>query len=131
MAHRLEFDVEHKILLIIHWGAVHGREIETLGDELKLRLSELNPSAAISDFSEASAVDISSHMVRHLAMKDTTSVLRTLPRIIVAPDDHKFGLARMYEMCAYPPFVALQVVRSKKEALAELGVRDPQFTKLV
>jgi hypothetical protein len=130
MAHRLEFDFQHRILLILHEGTVLGREIEKLGDQLKPRLGILNPSAAISDFSRATAVDIDSHMVRHLAMKDAASCLRMLRRFIVAPREHQFGLARMYEICAYPPFVDLRIVRSKEEALAFLGIQNPEFQTL-
>jgi hypothetical protein len=130
MAHRLEFDYQHKILLIIHEGSVHGPEIEKLSDQVKARLSELNPSAAISDFSEATAVDINSHMVRRLAMRDAVSFPPTMRRFIVAPRDYQFGLARMYELCARPPFTALRVVRSRKEAFAELEVQNPEFEKV-
>ena len=123
MPHRVEFDVEHKILLVIHEGEVHGREIEELGDKLRPLLGELNPSAAISDFSEATAVDINSQMVRHLARKDTSSFPRRIRRFIVAPHDYQFGLARMYELSAEPPFADLHVVRRKEDALATLGDR--------
>jgi len=130
MPHRLEFDLEQKILLIIHEGEVHGWEIDKLGDELRPQLFRLNPSAAISDFSEATSVDMNSQMVRHLAVKDTSSFPRTVRRFIVAPRDYQFGLARMYEMSADPPFAALRVVRSRKEALAALGLRNLKFEKL-
>jgi hypothetical protein len=130
MAHRLEFDFQHRILLIIHEGSVRGREIEKLGDQLKPQLGALNPSAAISDFSGATIVETSSDMVRHLAMKDAASCLRALRRFIVAPREYQFGLARMYEISAYPPFVDLRVVRSKEEALATLGVQNPEFEEL-
>jgi len=130
MAHRLEFDFQHRILLIIHEGTVHGQEIEKLGDQLKPQLSVLKPSAAISDFSGATAVDINSQMVRHLAMKDAASCLRILRRFIVAPQEYQFGMARMYELWAYPSFVDLWVVRSKEEALATIGVPNPKFERL-
>jgi len=130
MAHRLEFDFQRRILLIIHEGTVNGQEIETLGDHVRTQLDVLNPSAAISDFSGATAVDIDGQMVRHLAMKDAASVLRSLRRVIVAPREYQFGMARMYEICAYPSFADLHVVRSKKEALALLGVQNPGFEKL-
>lgn len=91
MAHRLEFDFQHKILLVIHEGAVEGREIEQLADQLKPRLGELNPSVAISDFSEVTAVDIDTHMIRHLAMKDTVPITnwclherRTIRQLLVS-----------------------------------------------
>ena len=130
MPHRIEFDLEHKILLVSHEGEVDGREIEKLGDELRPQLGKLNPSVAISDFSEATAVEINSQMVRHLAMKDRSSFPPTMRRFIVAPRDYQFGLARMYEMSADPPFAALRVVRSRKEALAALGLRNLKFEKL-
>jgi hypothetical protein len=130
MAHRLEFDFQHRILLIIHEGTVHGQEIEKLGDQLKPQLSVLNPSAAISDFSGATAVHITSYMVQHLAMKDAASCLRILRRFIVAPREYQFGLARMYELCAHPPFVDLCIVRSKEEALTIIGVQNPKFERM-
>jgi hypothetical protein len=130
MPYSLEFDLEHRILLVIHEGEVHGWEIEKLGDELRPHLGELNPSVAISDFSTATTVNVSSQMIRHLATKDT-SFPQTMRRFIVAPPDHLFGLARMYEMSADPPFAALQVVRSREEALTALGGPNLKLERLV
>jgi hypothetical protein len=130
MPHRLEFDFEHKILHIIHQGEIHGRDIEKLGETLRPQLPKLDPSAAISDFSQATTVHINSQMVRRLAMKDTSSFPRTIRRFIVAPLDYQFGLARMYEMSADPPFTALSVVRSVEEAFAALGFQKLKFEKL-
>ena len=130
MPHRLEFDFEHRILHIIHEGEIHGRDIEELGDQLKPQLGELNPSATISDFSPATSVHMNSQMVRHLAMKDTFAFPQTMRRLIVAPLDYQFGLARMYEMSADPPFAELSVVRSLEEAFAALGFQNLKFQKL-
>lgn len=130
MAYRLQFDSKQKVLLVIHEGEVHGWEIESLGDGLRRRFGELNPSITISDFSTATTVDVSSEMIRHLAKKDG-SFPKAMRRFIVAPADHLFGLARMYELSAHPPFAALQVVRSREEALAAIGIEALKLEPLV
>ena len=130
MAYRLQFDSKQRVLLVIHEGEVRGWEIESLSDELRQRFSELNPSTTISDFSTATTVDVSAEMIRHLAKKDG-SFPKTMRRFIVAPLDYMFGLARMYELSAHPPFAALQIVRRREEALAAIGTESLQLEPLV
>ncbi|HKI25386.1 MAG TPA: hypothetical protein VKA07_03625 [Candidatus Sulfotelmatobacter sp.] len=129
MAYRLQFDSKQKVLLVIHEGEVHGWEIESLGDELRRQFSELNPSITISDFSTATTIDVDAEMIRHLAKKDGS--FPTMRRFIVAPLDYMFGLARMYELSAHPPFASLQVVRSRADALAAIGPETLMLEPLV
>ena len=130
MAYRLQFDSKQKVLLVIHEGEVHAWEIETLADELRQRLSELNPSTTISDFSTATTINLTTDMIRHLAERDA-AFPPTMRRFIVAPLDYMFGLARMYELSAHPPFASLQVVRRREDALVAIGTDTLKLEPLV
>jgi len=130
MPHRLEFDSHRRILLISHEGEVYCREIEQLSYALRSRLGELKPSVTISDFSTATRVHFSPPEIRHLAKIDA-SFPPTMRRFIIAPRDYMFGLARMYELSADPPFVGLQVVRSRQQVLSALGEQNLKFEQLV
>ena len=129
MPYHLEFDSEHRILLVIFEGEVHGWEISEASNEVRPRFSDLNASAVISDLSAVTNADFTGSMVRHQAKVDV-SYLQKVAFIMVAPRTHLYGLARMYELSANPSFAALRVVHSREEAFAALDVQDPKFDRV-
>ena len=50
-----------------------------------------------------------------------------VPTYLVAPSDIAFGMSRMYQLAGGKTRSALKVVRSREEALADLGVRNAVF----
>jgi hypothetical protein len=44
------------------------------------------------------------------------------PRVVIAPTDYKFGIARIFEIEGEPTRPSLHVVRSVREAWAILGL---------
>jgi hypothetical protein len=54
----------------------------------------------------------------------------TRPRVIVAPEERVFELARMYQILAENTRPALTVVRTMHEAFAELDLQSPHSEPL-
>jgi hypothetical protein len=129
MAHHFEFDSANKILLVVLEGDVEGREIGTINHEIRDYVERLEPAGGISDFSAVKKFDVSSYSMRIAALEPSPYPEET-PRFIVAPTDYLFGMGRMYELVADRPMAKLGVVRTREEALAALGVREPKFERV-
>jgi hypothetical protein len=129
MPYHFEFDPEHRVLLVILEGDVEDSEMQRINNDIRARVSELNPSAGISDFSRVTTFNVTAHVMRMAALQPSPYPEET-PRYIVAPRDELFGMARMYELIANRPLDKLKVVRSRKDALAALGVKNPRFERL-
>ena len=122
MPFRFEFDREHRILLVLLEGEIRDSEVMTIKSVAASYLDRLRPAAAIADLSAMNIFHISGQTVRTAARQP--SYVGAIPSYIVAPEDHLFGMARMYELAGA---ANLHVVRSREEALAALGVRNPKF----
>ena len=129
MPYRFEFDVEHKILLIVLEGEMVARDVESFQGEIQKRVREFDPVGAIADFSAVTRFDAPGDALRKAALQPAPFP-STTPRFIVAPTDFLFGMARMYELAANRPNEMLKVVRSMAEALNGLGVQNPTFVRL-
>lgn len=82
----------------------------------------------IVDFSTVTEFALSSNLLRQLAnqepcVPDATS----RPRVIIAPQAHVFGLARMFQIMGETTRPLLNVVHTLDEAFAALGVQSPKF----
>ena len=129
MPYRFEFDVEHKLLLIVLEGDILVRDVEPFNGHIRQRVEELKPSSAIADFSGVTSFDVAGDTLRRAAGQPAPFPVET-PRYIVAPSDYLYGMARMYQLAANRPQEKLQVVRAMKEALSALGVQNPNFVRL-
>ena len=129
MPYRFEFDAENKILLVVVEGDVQTSDLRTFMEDLRTRVNQLHPAAGITDFSAITAFSASADIVRAAAALPAPYPDDT-PRFIIAPEDYLFGIARMFELVADRPHAKLKVLRSRKQALAILGVQNPSFEKL-
>jgi hypothetical protein len=129
MPYYFEFDPEHRILLVVLEGDVVEREMLKINGDIKAHVTDLNPSAGISDFSAVTTFAVASHTMRLAALQPSPYDEQT-PRFIVAPRDHLFGLARMYQLIGSRTRAKLQVVRSREEVFSALGVQNPKFERL-
>jgi hypothetical protein len=78
----------------------------------------------IIDFSGVSAYKISANFTRAFA-QEKPLFKREAKQIIVAPQTHVFGMARMAQILRERQLPNIQVVRSLAEAYAILGVKHP------
>ena len=63
-----------------------------------------------------------------IAARESSPYEAGVKRFLVAPGDHVFGMSRMYQMTAKEKSrAAMRVVRTREEALEELGVSDAAF----
>jgi len=129
MPHHFEFDDEHKLLLVVMEGDVDGAEIVLIDEEMRARISRLQPAAGISDLNLVQNFNVPAQVMRSAALQAAPYPPET-PRFIVAPSDLMYGMSRMYELVANHPAGKLEVVRSREEALKRLGISDPKFEVL-
>lgn len=76
----------------------------------------------IIDFSQVTALKVSKEFVWALA-KQQPIFSREAKQIVVAPQNHVFGLARMTQMLREQQLPNIEVVRSFKQACEILGIR--------
>lgn len=126
MPGHFEFDSQHKILLLVAEGHIEDPEIMAAKDSIAAQVKRLKPSAGITDLSAVTDFDVSSEAMR-AAARQPSPYPEAIPTFIVAPLDHLFGLARMYELFGSLNRTNLKVVRSRQEALAALGAPDAKF----
>ena len=125
MPFRFEFDPEHRILLVLFEGDMRDSEALTIKAAVTSCMEQLRPAAAIADLSGVKTFAVSAQTMRTVGRRPPYP--EEIPRFIVAPQDHLFGMARMYELSEKKTEGKLVVVRSREQALAALGVKDPKF----
>lgn len=126
MPHHFEFDFEHKILRLVLEGDMEGEEFLRLNAEIRAHAERLLPLAGIADAAAIETFKVTSHSLRSAALQGSPYPATT-PRYIVAPTDHLFGLARMYELVGSHSEGGFHVVRKLEEALADLGIAQAKF----
>jgi hypothetical protein len=92
--------------------------------------AQLDPLKGITDFSAVTSFEASAQTVRELARSTPVIPDVNRVRVIIAPADHVFGMARMFEMTGENTRPLNHVVRKLSEAWAVLGVHDPKFEPL-
>lgn len=125
MSFRFEFEREHGILLMLFEGDIRDSEVLTMKGVIASYMEQLHPVAGIVDLSAVKKFQVSGEAIRTAARQARYSA--TFTRFIVAPQDHLFGMARMYELSEGSVGGVLQVVRAREQALAALGVPDARF----
>jgi len=131
MPYRFEFDPVNKILLSRLDGRLTDESMAEFHETAWKRAAAVDPHAAIVDFSSVTEFAVSSESVRQLARQKTPLPnSRSMPRVIVAPQTHAFGLFRMFQIVGEPTRPLLSVVRTMNEAFAALGVASPNFEPL-
>jgi len=128
MAIRFEFDKVNRILLARVDG---GLTDESLGDYYReiRRYSVLTDArAGVFDASAVTQFAVTSEFVRRLAQGEPAMPdAQERPRIVVAPQTHAFGLARMFQIVGERKRPLFAVVRTMGEALGVLRAEAPEF----
>lgn len=126
MTSSFEFDPINKVVC---WR-LQGQVTEDLfAESLRLVadiLAETNPTSGIIDFSQVTSFQISAETIKRVA--DSKPVFPTeLPRVIVAPADHVYGMARMFAALSSDTRTNVEAVRTMEEAYQLLGIKEPEF----
>jgi hypothetical protein len=129
MPYRFEFDKKNKILLIVVEGEHNDDEQLSINGDIRAKCKQLGAVAGIGDMSRVTAFTVSLAVLQQAA-KGPAPYEPGTPRYLVAPADHTFGMSRMYQLAADKTRAGLKVVRSREEALADLGVRNARFERV-
>ncbi len=127
MAFRFEFDPANRILRCRFSEAVTEDELTYFYRMATLLAESLDPLAGLVDFSAVTSFKTNAEFMRKLAALPPIMPKTERIRVIVAPADQIFGLARLFEMQGKASRPNLHVVRSVREAWAILGVQEPEF----
>jgi hypothetical protein len=127
MAFVFEFDPIHRILGIRFSEDVTSEDLLYFYRMSALLVESFDPLSAIIDFSEVTSFDSDPQFLRELASLPPAMPQRERPRVVVAPSDKIFGLARLFEIHGEATRPSFHVVRATREAWAIIGVQEPEF----
>jgi hypothetical protein len=125
-----EFDAKNRILRARFQGVVTDQMVTDFYARTFDYVARYNARAGITDFAEVTSFDVSSAAVHGLAEQEPAAKNLDFVRIIVAPNPHAFGMARMFQILGERTRPTLHVVQSREEALTLLGVKELQFEPL-
>jgi hypothetical protein len=83
----------------------------------------------IADFSQVTSVDVPSRTIQSRAQLPPAMPSGKL-FVIVAPEDHIFGLSRMFSLHAERTRPHIHVVRTMDQAYRLLGIESPNFSRI-
>jgi hypothetical protein len=128
MSFRFEYDAANKILLGRFEGFLTEESAAAFYGAIRKYGIETDAKAGIWDFSSAKE-NVASETIRRVA-KQEPAMPPSRPCFIIAPDNHLFGLSRMFQMSGEHNRPLLQVVRTLDEAVRMLGVKSTDFEPL-
>jgi hypothetical protein len=126
MAFSFDFDPIHQILRSTFSGKVDYEDLLNHQRMGALLVASLGPRFAIIDLSAADPFEATPDGMRALAKLPPAMPQMDRPRVVIAPSDHTFGLARIFAIEGETTRPNLHVVRSLREAWAILGVEMEQ-----
>jgi len=122
MAFTYDFDPVHQILRSTFSGKVTDEELLNHQRVGALLVTSLHPRFALIDLSSADPFEATADGMRELAQLPPAMPQRERPRVIVAPSDRAFAMARIFQVEGAATRPNLHVVRSVGEAWAIFGV---------
>ena len=130
MPYQFDFDSTNRILRGRLDGCVTDEVLKEYYRAAAVYAAQIDPLRGITDLSAVTSFDVSAETLRTLAgstpvMPDTGRV-----RVVLAPADHVFGLARLFQIEGETTRPHNHVVRTLSEAWTVLGVHDPKFEAL-
>jgi len=126
----MEFDATNNILRVTPTGRLTDALLEDAYAAVSRYVASHPPCRGISDFSQVTEVEISSSVIRRLA-RISPAFPEGYMRIVVAPQGHVYGMARMFQLLGEETRPHLHVVRTMAEAHRLLGVEFPDFRPVV
>ena len=130
MPWQFDFDSTNKILRCSLSGRVTDAILKEFYGLIVQNAARTDPLSGVTDFSGVTSFEVSPQTLRDLARSAPAMPDPSRARVVVAPADLVFGMARMFQIEASDSRPNLHVVRTMPEAWAILGVKDPQFAPL-
>ncbi len=125
-----EFDQANKILLLRFDGQLTEILYVEAYAAAQRHWAATDAQMGIIDFSPVTDIALTNEFLRQLAISEPIGDATKQPRVVVAPSDLQFGLARMFQIMGERTRPLLHVVRTMNEAFATLGVQSPHFDPL-
>jgi hypothetical protein len=130
MAYCCEIDRQNRIMVVSFEGEFTEpvmRAYYTAGRALYAGMAA--PAAIIYDLSAVTAFQVTSDTV-HLFAASSPHFPDPVLRFIVAPRDHVYGMARMFQTLGEGSRKELHVVRSRRAAIQQLGFAELKLERL-
>lgn len=126
MPYHFEFDEKHRILLIVVEGEYSDEDQLQINSDIRTHATALNVAAGIGDMSAITSCTVTPAAIQ-IAARESSPYEPSTKRFLVAASDHMFGISRMYQQTVVEKSRSqIQVVRSRAEALAALGVSEEE-----
>lgn len=126
----LEFDEANNTVRLTFEGTITQADMGGAAYAALLSFIESRPACkGIVDFTHVTEVEIPSVAIRQHAKRDPGKPSE-LMFVLVAPQDHIYGLTRMFSTSAEHTLPHLKVARTMEEAYALLGISFPQFVRV-
>ena len=127
--YHFEYDAGHELFVVRMYGRITDDTFKASYAATPQYLERRNIRAALMDLS-----DVESYEVSSAAMRDVSRLPPLFPdptpRWVVAPQDHIFGMARMFQMLSPSGRDMLHVVRSMRDALQAIGIHTAHFERI-
>ncbi len=130
MAYRFDFDRSNVAFRVSFDGEIDDAEMRKYDTNVRHLLAKIHPRGAIVDASKVTKFDVSSALIRSIAVSEAEMADPAVPIVIVAPPAHVYGMARMFQILSDEKRPNLAVVRSADEAYAKLGLTSLHFEPL-
>ncbi len=119
----LSFDELHQVLYIRFEGVVTDDVFLSRYQQVREWMASNGPFSHISDFRDVTSFEVTPHGIDQLALRSPL-VPDGFFRIVLAPQDEIFGMARMFGMLGSATRNKVYVVRTVAEAYHLLGVKS-------
>jgi hypothetical protein len=124
---RFEFAAGPRVLRAVFEGVLDDKGLRHAYQELKRYVRATDPAVGIWDMSGVTELAITSETVRELGRAQPALPQPEVPRFIVTPTDHAFGMARMFQEIGDATRPQLKVVRSLQEVYDQVGIAPPGY----
>ena len=127
MPYLFEFDPGNSLLQGRLYGRVTSDELKEYFQVGVKCIAAKRPRAGITDMTAITLFEVTPQSIRELANVPPIVASQDLLRVIVASAPDVFGMARMFESHGETTRPNLHVVKTCKEALVIVGVREPNY----
>jgi|SRR5579862_1383216 len=127
-AYVIEYDADNRVLAVRFGTVVTDHTLLRFFDDAPGYVGGRDVAGTLIDYSAVVTVDVTSATMRTIGARPPL-LADPMPRVIVAPRDVVFGLARMALGHSHGRD-HLHIVRSLEDAHRILGIQDPRFVVL-
>lgn len=121
-----DFDSSLKLLRTVCRGEFNDEVLRLSARKARELAVRLHPTMGITDMRDVE-MHVSPEAARAAAHQNIAKA-QNIPRVVVAPDNVAFGMARLYQMTDQEKRPSFQVVRTMEDAYRILGISsEPKY----